>query len=429
MSEHYSAQPSLIRTLEQRGLVFQKTAEEALDEHLQEPRAVYCGFDPSGDSLHVGSLLQLVNLRRWQEAGHTPIILIGGATGMIGDPSFKSLERGLLTDEQVQRNVQGLLKQVQLFVDFSDKPNGAKVVNNHDWISRIDIIEFLRDVGKHFSVNTMINRESVKQRLGREGAGLSFTEFTYTLLQGLDFNHLYQEFGCSVQLGGSDQWGNIVSGIDYTRRKSGVQVFGVTLPLIVKADGTKFGKTESGAVWLDSAKTSPYVFYQFWMNVADVDVYRFLRQFTFLSLQEIQQIEAFDSTSNQKPTAQKRLAREVTQIVHGEDGVVAAERIAHALFGGDVTDLSATELEQLQLDGLPSFKVSADISLVEALTTSGLAQSRRAAREFIGNKAIRINSASFVGTDDATLASDQFMHDRFLVLQRGRKAHALLVMS
>lgn len=416
-----------LKTLEQRQLVFQRTAEEALDEHLQESRVIYCGFDPTGDSLHVGHLLQLVNLKRWQEAGHTPIVLIGGATGMIGDPSFKSQERNLLTDEQVQHNVKCLLGQVQKYVDFEGCDNAAKVVNNYDWISQISTIDFLREIGKHFSVNTMIARESVKQRLGRDGAGLSFTEFSYPLLQGLDFNHLYEQHECTVQIGGSDQWGNIVAGIDFTRRKSSAQVYGVTLPLIVKSDGTKFGKTESGAVWLDPKKTSPYSFYQFWINVADADVYRFLTQFTFLSMERITEIEETDKNSGRKPEAQKILAQEITRTVHGQEGLDAAERIATALFGGDVKDLNEDELDQLGLDGLPRFDLKPETALVDALIESGLAQSKRAAREFIGNKAVRMNSEAFAGDADYVIQESDLLHGRYLVLQRGKKAHALLV--
>lgn len=418
---------SFMQSMAARQLVAQKTAEQALDEHLQSPRVVYCGFDPSGDSLHVGSLLQLVNLKRWQDAGHTPIILIGGATGMIGDPSFKSQERNLLTEDQVQHNVKSLLQQVKRYVDFMDKPNAARLVNNYDWISKINVIDFLREIGKHFSVNTMIARESVKQRLERDDAGLSFTEFSYSILQALDFEHLFREFGCTVQLGGSDQWGNIVSGIDFTRRKAGAQVFGVTLPLIVKSDGTKFGKTESGAVWLDAKKTSPYAFYQFWINVSDADVYRFLTQFTFLSLDQIAEIEASDKASQRKPKAQKILAQEITRVVHGEKGLKAAERIAEALFGGDVRNLSAAELEQLQLDGLPSYDVAKDTSLVDVLVLSQLAQSKRAAREFISNGAVRLNSQVFAGSIDYVLQAKDFLHGCSLVLQRGRKQHALIV--
>jgi len=418
---------AFIQSLQDRQLIFQKTADEALATHLDQPRVIYCGFDPTGDSLHVGSLLQLVNLKRWQDAGHTPILLIGGATGMIGDPSFKSNERNLLDDERVQHNVACLLKQVKAYVKLDGIENAARVVNNLDWISKIGTLDFLRDVGKHFTINTMVARDSVKQRLERDGAGLSFTEFSYSILQALDFEHLYKQHECTVQLGGSDQWGNIVSGVDFVRRKTSFQVFGMTLPLIVKSDGTKFGKTESGAVWLDSVKTSPYAFYQFWINVSDDDVYRFLAQFTFLELEVINQIEAQDKASGRKPEAQQRLAQEVTRVVHGQEGVDAAERIAAALFGGDVKTLAADELQQLSLDGLPCFTLPKEISLVDALIETGMASSKRAAREFINNKAVRINSEIFDGADDAQFLTSQFLHQQYLVLQRGRKNHVLIL--
>ncbi|MEL0306094.1 MAG: tyrosine--tRNA ligase, partial [Halieaceae bacterium] len=271
---------NLIADLRARGLVFQVAGEDALETWLSAaPRTLYCGFDPTADSLHIGSLVPLLVLRRFQEAGHRPIALVGGATGLIGDPSFKAAERQLNTPEVVAGWVDRIREQVSQFIDF-DCADPALVVNNLDWTQGLDVLSFLRDVGKHFSVNNMIGKESVKQRLDREGAGISFTEFSYMILQSLDFAELYRQYGCGLQIGGSDQWGNITGGIDLTRRLHGEQVFGLTLPLVTKSDGTKFGKTESGTIWLDAAKTSPYAFYQFWLGTADADVYRFLRYFT-----------------------------------------------------------------------------------------------------------------------------------------------------
>ena len=350
----------LIADLRARGLIFQMAGEDALETWLNlESRTLYCGFDPTADSLHIGSLVPLLVLRRFQEAGHRPIALVGGATGLIGDPSFKAAERQLNTPDVVADWVDRIRQQVSQFIDF-DGADPALVVNNLDWTQGLDVLSFLRDIGKHFSVNNMIGKESVKQRLDREGAGISFTEFSYMILQSLDFAELYRQYGCGLQIGGSDQWGNITGGIDLTRRLHGKQVFGLTLPLVTKADGTKFGKTESGTIWLDATKTSPYAFYQFWLGTADADVYRFLRYFTFLPVDDIVAIEQADSEREGRPEAQRILAREVTQLVHGEAGLTAAERITDALFSGDPEALGEADLQQLALDGLPSNQLARD---------------------------------------------------------------------
>ena len=283
----FAMSSALLSDLRARGLIFQIAGEDTLAEWLDaEPRTLYCGFDPTADSLHIGSLVPLLMLRRFQLAGHRPLALVGGATGLIGDPSFKAAERNLNTPDVVANWVSKLQKQVSQFIDFSGK-NSAKVVNNLDWTAGMDILTFLRDVGKYFSINNMIQKESVKQRIEREGSGISFTEFTYMILQSYDFSELYRQHQCGLQIGGSDQWGNITGGIDLTRRLHGGQAFGLTMPLVEKADGTKFGKTESGTIWLDAHKTSPYSFYQFWLNTSDTDVYKFLRYFTFLSVEDI----------------------------------------------------------------------------------------------------------------------------------------------
>ena len=274
---------ALLADLQARGLIFQIAGEDELPGWLDGGvRTLYCGFDPTADSLHIGHLVPLLMLRRFQQAGHRPLALVGGATGLIGDPSFKDQERQLNTPEVVSGWVDRIRKQVSAFIDFECGENSAEVVNNLEWTESLDTLTFLRDIGKHFSVNAMIQKESVKQRIEREGSGISFTEFTYMILQSYDFAELNHRYGCGLQIGGSDQWGNITGGIDLTRRLYGNQAFGLTVPLITKSDGTKFGKTESGAVWLDAARTSPYAFYQFWLSVADADVYRFLKYFTFL---------------------------------------------------------------------------------------------------------------------------------------------------
>ena len=280
----------LIEQLRSRGLVAQMSGDQELEGHLDQPQVVYCGFDPTADSLHLGHLVPLLVLKRFQEAGHTPIALVGGATGMIGDPSFKADERKLNTPDVIAGWADKIKSQVSQFIDFDCDGNAAIVANNLDWTADMTALDFLRNVGKHFSVNNMIAKESVKQRIDREGSGISFSEFSYSLLQGLDFAELNRRYDCTLQVGGSDQWGNIVSGIDLARRQNQAQCFGLTVPLITKADGTKFGKTEAGAVWLDAKKTSPYSFYQFWLNVADADVYKFLSYFTFLPLSEIEAI-------------------------------------------------------------------------------------------------------------------------------------------
>lgn len=302
----------LIADLQSRGLVAQVTGEEAFVEHLAEQRVLYCGFDPTADSLHIGSLVPLLALRRFQLAGHKPVALVGGATGLIGDPSFKAQERQLNTPDVVASWSERLRQQVSRFVDFDNGSCSAEVANNLDWMRGMPVLDFLRDVGKHFAVNAMVHKESVKTRIEREGEGISYTEFSYMLLQSYDFAQLYKRFGCTLQIGGSDQWGNITGGIDLVRRMHRASAFGLTLPLITKSDGSKFGKTESGTVWLDPAKTSPYAFYQFWVNVADLDVYRFLRYFTFLPLSELLEIERADELAQGKKSAQAILAREVT---------------------------------------------------------------------------------------------------------------------
>lgn len=423
----------LLQDLRARGLVAQMTAEDQLYEHLQQPRTLYCGFDPTADSLHIGSLVPLLTLRRFQLAGHKPIALVGGATGLIGDPSFKAQERKLNTPDIVAGWCDKLRRQVSQFIDFDDTTTSAEVVNNLDWVGSVSVLDFLRDVGKHFSVNNMINKESVKQRLDREGEGISFTEFTYMLLQSYDFAELYHRQNCTLQIGGSDQWGNITGGTDLTRRRHGGQVFGLTLPLVTKADGTKFGKTESGTVWLDASKTSPYSFYQFWLNTADADAYRFLRYFTFLSVERIDQIEEEDKQAASRPQAQRVLADEVTRLVHGEVGLTAAQRITEVLFSGSLDALSEDDLEQLKLDGLPYKGVPraelAEKTLTQWLVESGMVKSGKQVKDALGRGAVLINNqvqnAESNTAADQCFANDIALFGRFFVVKLGKKNYQL----
>lgn len=416
----------IISDLEARGLISQMTSGDELRSFLGKGRTLYSGFDPTAESLHIGNLVPLLALRRFQVAGHRPIALVGGATGLIGDPSFKAAERQLNSSDTVAMWVNRLKGQVSQFLDFDCGSNSALVVNNLDWVRDLNVLDFLRDVGKHFSVNSMIQKDSVKQRLEREGAGISFTEFSYMILQSYDFAELYSRHECALQIGGSDQWGNITGGIDLTRRLHRVQVFGLTIPLVTKADGQKFGKTETGTVWLDAKKTSPYAFYQFWLNAADADVYTFLKFFTFLSPQVIADIEAADKSAQGKPEAQGILAKEVTRLVHGPVGLAAAERISGALFSGDLSAISAQDCEQLKLDGLPSTAVNGiGGNIVDVLVETGLAPSNKMAREFIANSAVSVNGRK-VESEEFSLAADAALFGKYFIVRRGKKLFHLV---
>ncbi|XDZ52894.1 tyrosine--tRNA ligase [Neisseriaceae bacterium CLB008] len=416
----------LIEQLQERGLLAQVTDAEALESLLAEQKvSLYCGFDPTADSLHIGHLLPVLTLKRFQDYGHHPIALVGGATGMIGDPSFKATERSLNTPDVVAGWVEKIRNQLKPFLSF-DGVNPARMANNHDWFGHMDTLSFLRDIGKHFSVNAMINKESVKQRLDRDDVGISFTEFAYSLLQAYDFAELNKTQGCQLQIGGSDQWGNITAGIDLTRRLNRETVYGLTLQLVTKSDGTKFGKTEGGAIWLDAKKTSPYQFYQFWLKVADADVYRFLAFFTFLSMDEIRQIEADDQASSKAPQAQRILAEQMTRLVHGEAALEAAQRISQSLFAEDQSALTEDDFEQLALDGLPSFEVSGEVNVVAALVTAQLAKSNNEARGFISQGAAVINGQK-VTDQDYVLADADKRFGRYTIIRRGKRNHALLI--
>lgn len=416
----------LIQDLQDRGLIAQTTDAQALDALLsKESVTLYCGFDPTADSLHLGHLVPVLVLKRFQQAGHKPIALVGGATGMIGDPSFKAAERKLNTPDVIASWVGKIREQVKPFLSF-DGDNAAIMANNYDWFGAMSSLEFLRDIGKHFSVNAMIKKESVQQRINRDDQGISFTEFAYSLLQGYDFAELNKRYGCKLQIGGSDQWGNITAGTDLTRRLHQQQVFGLTLPLVTKSDGTKFGKTESGAIWLDAKKTSPYAFYQFWLNTADADVYKFLRYFTFLSVAEINAIEEADQASGKKPEAQRILAEQATALVHGQDAVVAAQRISQSLFADSLDALTENDLEQLAQDGMPGVALEKSTSsLIDALVAANLAKSKSEARTFIQSGAVSINGAKVESLEHSFTDAER-LFGRFTVLRRGKKNYGLI---
>ncbi|MGL5214992.1 MAG: tyrosine--tRNA ligase [Aeromonas hydrophila] len=415
--------PHLLDELTLRGLVAQNSDPAALADHLATPRTVYCGFDPTAGSLHIGHLVPLLMLRRFQLAGHTPVALVGGATGLIGDPSFKATERNLNSAETVQGWVASLSAQIKALLPASEGLAAPLLVNNADWMGQMSALDFLRDIGKHFSVNAMLARESVRQRLARPDQGISFTEFSYALLQSQDFAVLNQRLGCTLQIGGNDQWGNITSGMDLTRRLHQAQVYGMTLPLITKADGTKFGKTEGGAVWLDPALTSPYAFYQFWLGTADEDVYRFLRYYSFMSLTEIEALEVEDAKRQGRKLAQQVLADELTELVHGKGALAAVQRISELLFNGEVAHLGESDLAQLAQDGMPGWRIEGETDLVTLLVESGLANSKRIARELLAAGAISLNGE--IRRDEQLTAADR-LFGRYLLLRRGKKQYRLV---
>ena len=413
----------LFQELKERGLVYQTTDEDALVKHLNEESVkLYVGFDPTADSLHIGHLLPILMLRRFQQHGHVPIALVGGGTGMIGDPSFKDQERQLNTLETVQNWSQSIKNQLSRFIDFDNEENPAIIANNYEWLGKLSMIDFLRDVGKNFTINYMMSKESVKRRIE---TGISYTEFAYQLLQAYDFLKLYDNYGCLLQLGGSDQWGNITSGIELMRRERDVQGFALTMPLITKADGTKFGKSEGNAVWLDAEKTTPYEFYQFWINTDDRDVIKFLKYFTFLSLDEIAEIEKEFTAAPETRVAQKALAKEMTTLVHGKEAYEQAVHISQALFSGNIKELSVSEIKQ-GFKGVPSYTVpqDADLKLLEVLVASGLVQSKRQAREDLQNGAIYINGDRV--QDLEYQLSDEDKIGDIVVLRRGKKKYFLL---
>lgn len=413
----------LIEDLKWRGLIYQQTDEQGIEDLLnKEQVTLYCGADPTADSLHIGHLLPFLTLRRFQEHGHRPIVLIGGGTGMIGDPSGKSEERVLQTEEQVDKNIEGISKQMHNIFEFGTD-HGAVLVNNRDWLGQISLISFLRDYGKHVGVNYMLGKDSIQSRLEH---GISYTEFTYTILQAIDFGHLNRELNCKIQVGGSDQWGNITSGIELMRRMYGqTDAYGLTIPLVTKSDGKKFGKSESGAVWLDAEKTSPYEFYQFWINQSDEDVIKFLKYFTFLGKEEIDRLEQSKNEAPHLREAQKTLAEEVTKFIHGEDALNDAIRISQALFSGDLKSLSAKELKDGFKD-VPQVTLSNDTTnIVEVLIKTGISPSKRQAREDVNNGAIYINGERQQDVNYA-LAQEDKIDGEFTIIRRGKKKYFMV---
>ena len=416
--------------LEARGLVHQVTSRDAVELLRTTSMTAYIGFDPTADSLHVGSLLPVLALMRLQRAGHDPIAVVGGGTGMIGDPSGRSAERNLLTAEQLEVNLAGQKRQLERFLDFSGA-HAARVVNNLDWLGKLDLIGFLRDVGKHFSVNAMTQRDSVQLRLSGRDQGISFTEFAYALLQAYDFLELFDRYGCRLQMGGSDQWGNITDGCELIRRLRQGSAFGLTMPLVTRSDGTKFGKSEAGNVWIDEKRTSPFAFYQYWLNTPDADVVRSLRYFTFIPATEIDAIGAAHERAPERREAQRRLAREVTAMVHGDAALARAQRASDVLFeGGDLRTLSPAEIAEGLADAphtrVPAAELAgAGLDLPSALVRCGLAPSKGQARTSIEAGAVSVNH-EVVKDVGRMLTQRDLLAERFVVLRRGKKTYSLI---
>ena len=410
--------------LKERGLIFQTTDEEALRQELEEGQvSYYTGYDPTSDSLHLGHLVAILTSRRLQLAGHKPYALVGGATGLIGDPSFKDAERSLQTKETVEGWVKSIQGQLAGLLDFENGQNKAEMVNNYDWFSDISFIDFLRDVGKYFTVNYMMSKESVKKRIE---TGISYTEFAYQIMQGYDFFILNQKHGVTLQIGGSDQWGNMTAGTELLRRKADKTGHVITVPLITDASGKKFGKSEGNAVWLNADKTSPYEMYQFWMNVMDDDAVRFLKIFTFLSLDEIEGIRKQFEAAPHERLAQKILAREVVTLVHGEKAYQEALNITEQLFAGNIKNLSVKELKQ-GLRGVPNYQVQAEdnLNIVDLLVTAGVVNSKRQAREDVQNGAIYVNGDRIQDLD-YTLSDADKLENELTVIRRGKKKYFVL---
>jgi len=415
---------AILNELKWRGLWADCTDEAGLGERLAKgPVTVYAGFDPTADSLHVGHLLPLLGLRRFQQFGHTPIALAGGATGSIGAPSGKSAERNLLTAEEIEANVAKITGQLERLMDFGASDNAARLANNATWFSAVSFIDFLRDVGKHFSVNAMVTKESVKNRM--EGAGISYTEFSYMLLQAYDYYHLQQKDGCELQIGGSDQWGNITAGIDLIRRKAGTSAYGLTMPLLTKSDGTKFGKTAGGAVWLDTARTSVYKFYQFWINTEDAKVIDCLKYFTFLEREEIDALEAAHTSAPGAREAHRKLAFEVTKLVHGEGWAKDVVGASQAIFGGDPTGLKQEVLEEV-IEELPKAEARPELGLLDALVCTGLCGSNSEARKAVQGGGVYLNGERLVDFR-MNLGDEAYLHGKYALLRKGKKNYAVLL--
>lgn len=416
--------PDLFEDLAYRGLIHQETNAAGLRDHCRDgSRSLYCGFDPTSPSLTIGNLVPIMQLRRFQLAGHKPVAVMGGGTGLIGDPSGKEAERQLRTIEEVEGNVAGQRRIFERLLDFGGA-NAARIVNNAEWLTKVSFIEMLRDVGKHFSVNMMIQKDSVRRRLEEREQGISFTEFSYMLLQAYDFKHLYDTCGVTIQVAGSDQWGNIVAGVDLVRRTNQVELFGLTFPLITKADGTKFGKTESGAVWLTSELTSPYGFYQFWLGTQDTEIPKYLKMFTLLSHDEIDALIGEHEANPGARVAHRALADHMTELVHGREAREQADAASRALFSGDVAGLSKATLDEVFANAPstehPLTELAGDgVPLLELLVQVGVAKSKREAREFLGSGAVSVNGARVDA--EARLTKDALLHGSVALLRRGKK--------
>lgn len=420
---------SLIEELRWRELL-QDTTEGAAEHLAEEPRTLYIGFDPTASSLHLGSLVPIMGLVHAQRAGHTPIALVGGGTGLIGDPSGKTAERRLLTKEKAAENAQGIRAQLEHFLDFDVASNPARMLDNREWLGGLALVDFLRDIGKHFSVNQLMAKESVRRRLENEETGISYTEFSYVLLQSYDFLELYRREGCTVQMGGSDQWGNITSGVDLVRRVEGAKAHGVVFPLVTNASGTKFGKSEAGNVWLDPERTSPFRFYQYWINVDDADVVRYLKFFTLLSPEEIEELALAVEQEPYRRAAQKALAEDVTRRLHGEAGLGAARRATDALFGGHIEGLGADEIADVFSDvsssEIPATALEGQgLPMVDLLAETDLASSKGDARRSIRGGGIYLNSRR-VEDEGATVTVEDTIEGRFILLRKGKKRYHLV---
>ena len=422
----------LWKDLKWRGLITDCTKPHELHRHLLEgTRSLYVGFDPTADSLHVGSLLPLLALRRFQRAGHRPIVLIGGGTGLIGDPSGKVGERQLNPEAQVAEWAMRLKDQVKRFVDFEHGTTAAVLADNFEWLSKLQVISFLRDIGKHFPLGAMIAKDSVRSRMGRSEEGISYTEFSYQVLQAYDFMALFDKHACTLQLGGSDQWGNITAGIELIRRVRNQSVYGATLPLVTKTDGTKFGKTESDTVWLDARKTTPYEMYQFWLNTADDDVITYLKFFTFVEPGDIEALQCSTQTAPDRREAQRVLARQVTALVHGESATDQAETISRALFSGDLEQLTESDLDQV-CRTMPTTVLGREeaerLPVIDLLTRVSLAGSKREGRDLIAAGAIFINGQR-IKSPDALISRETARFGRFVIIRKGKKSYHAATLS
>ena len=424
---------NIVEQLKHSGMIAQVSSEDELLRHLEGgSRSVYCGFDPTADSLHIGNLVPLLALKKFQMAGHKPILLMGGATGIIGDPSGRDSERELLSREAVDKQMKTIRLQASEFLDFDCGQNSALLVNNLDWISEINVIDYLRDIGKYFSVNSMMQKESVRRRIANDSQGISYTEFSYMILQSYDYLVLNRKHECTIQIGGSDQWGNITAGIDLIRRSEGRSAFAITYPLITRADGTKLGKSTGGSIWLDKKKTPPFEFYQYWLNVSDQEALQYLALFTLLEKDELLKLSVEHQKNLGNRTAQKILAAEVTSLVHGKDQLRQAERITAALFESKIEALQEEDFEQLSLDGLQKSFLEKDRSLLSALVSSGLAQTPRGdvtigqARKLIQGNSISVNGKKIANTEERLEKGNAFYGKYFLV-QKGKKTHHLFI--